>query len=410
MTPASEPLPRPAAPGYALLDAWRGIAALMVVVFHATATLRAQTTFDPRSAAGVCVLVLDQLWLGVQVFFVISGYCIAATADSVRRKPASVKTFAMRRFMRIYPTFIVWAIAMLVVISLMQHLMPDASFWRTKNKFIPLADFRWFDWIGNFTLTNTWLPRIFGSDVVYSLVEVSWTLCYEVQFYFVCGVLLAFFPRRFFAAAGMLTIVLAALFVVDPAHGTRFPPRTTFLDVHWLQFAMGIGVYHVVNYRSWRWQSGFAACLAALGAVCWSVRAGVLDDSFRNEAMIADYYEKYLLGLTCCSWFAALLVPLKAFDGRLAAARWLAPLTYCGVISYSLYLVHWPFCKVISIVCWNLGLRTLPATLAVTTSVCAIVSLIAAIVYFRLVERRFIGTRSPRQMIAVTPLAEPLPT
>ena len=50
---------------------------------------------------------LRMMYLGVPIFFVISGYCIAASADSSRRKGDSPWTFLKRRFWRIYPPY--WA-------------------------------------------------------------------------------------------------------------------------------------------------------------------------------------------------------------------------------------------------------------------------------------------------------------
>ncbi|HXN41580.1 MAG TPA: hypothetical protein VN918_07325, partial [Myxococcaceae bacterium] len=58
-----QPYPR----RYASLDAWRGIASLLVLVWHRY-WLRTPIT--------------NGFWLGVQLFFVISGYCIAAAVDN----------------------------------------------------------------------------------------------------------------------------------------------------------------------------------------------------------------------------------------------------------------------------------------------------------------------------------------
>jgi len=393
----------------------------MVVVYHASATYRGQVAHDGRSFADLAVTLLDQLWLGVQIFFVISGYCIAATADSARRKPAPVTTFATRRVMRIYPTFIVWALLMATAIAAAQHFAPDAEFWGRKSRFVRLSDFGWLDWFSNLTLTHTWLPKAvnyfsgIALDVgetperAHTLTEVSWTLCYEVQFYLACGLLLALFPRRFFSAAAGLTAAVALLFVLDPSHGARFPPRATFLDVRWLEFAMGIGVYWFLNYASVRAQGTYALSLFAASIMCWLIRAQ--SPSYEGlppaQRFLIEQTDKYLLELTCCAAFAGVLVLLKSRDKALSAERWCMPLVWCGVFSYSLYLVHWPFCKLISALAWSLGLHSLPATLGITVPVCTIASLVSAWIYFRLVERRFINTHSQRHTVGAMPLVEP---
>src|SRR5262249_34134627 len=72
----------PRCPRYQSLDAWRGVACLMVVVYHATII-----THDtrPQSSSGLAHNIITQAHLlnaGVPMFFVISGYCISAAADS----------------------------------------------------------------------------------------------------------------------------------------------------------------------------------------------------------------------------------------------------------------------------------------------------------------------------------------
>lgn len=383
-------LPVPLAPGYAALDAWRGIAALMVVVFHATATYRGHVDPPVGSLADVCWQSLDLLWLGVQLFFVISGYCIAAAVDAARRKPAPVGTFAARRLKRIYPTFVVWLALMALALGVVGWIFPEASFWSKKSRFLHPSEMSWFDWLTNLTLTHTWLPGLIGAQSV-SVTEVSWTLCYEVQFYFVCGALLALAPRFFFPFAASVTLLLAILFLADSATGQSHRFRGSFLDGRWLQFAMGIGVYYVLNYGRSRAQWTFAAFLAGIAVVSWIAHS--------NLTVESSIVHKNLLELSFCGMFGAALVALKSCDGRVRNTRPLSPLMKCGKISYSLYLVHWPFCKVVSTVLWGAGVQSLTATLCVTTPICVAVSLGAAALYFQLVERRFIHGVSERATV-----------
>src|SRR5579871_1551493 len=77
---------------YQSLDLWRGVACLMVVVFHSSFYL-------PPNA------IIERLWMGVPMFFVISGYCISATADKERRSARGVRSYFWRRFRRIFPPY-----------------------------------------------------------------------------------------------------------------------------------------------------------------------------------------------------------------------------------------------------------------------------------------------------------------
>src|SRR5216683_2392133 len=93
---------KPRAPRYQTLDHWRGLACVMIVLFHASIYLVASETLQSR-VANFVVWAIHGLGWGVPIFFVISGYCIAATVDSSRRKANPVRKFFVRRFRRIYP-------------------------------------------------------------------------------------------------------------------------------------------------------------------------------------------------------------------------------------------------------------------------------------------------------------------
>jgi len=71
---------------YDLIDGWRGLAALALCIHHVTT-----------------------VWIGghaVMVFFVISGYCIAASADACQRKGWAFREFMWQRVQRIYPPYL----------------------------------------------------------------------------------------------------------------------------------------------------------------------------------------------------------------------------------------------------------------------------------------------------------------
>ncbi|MGC4003980.1 MAG: acyltransferase family protein [Pirellulales bacterium] len=73
---------------YVALDLCRGIACLMVVVMHSTHYLTPVSAATWAEAGGFGAVVREVChrgWLGVPIFFVISGYCIAASAESTRR-------------------------------------------------------------------------------------------------------------------------------------------------------------------------------------------------------------------------------------------------------------------------------------------------------------------------------------
>ena len=90
-----------------VIDVCRGAAALWVVCVH--------HTYSPAFVEQLPRVhqFLKAGFLGVPMFFVVSGYCIAASADGCVRKRESTGGFLRRRFLRIYPPF--WASLLVVV-------------------------------------------------------------------------------------------------------------------------------------------------------------------------------------------------------------------------------------------------------------------------------------------------------
>jgi peptidoglycan/LPS O-acetylase OafA/YrhL len=93
------------------LDAWRGLACLMIVALHASFYVRfdglPETTRVEYPIGSRLLWAVSRMGIGVQLFFVISGYCIAATADNARQSRLGVPQYFIRRVRRIFPPY--WA-------------------------------------------------------------------------------------------------------------------------------------------------------------------------------------------------------------------------------------------------------------------------------------------------------------
>src|SRR5258707_14126470 len=91
---------------YLTLDILRGVAALWVFTYH--------FPFYTAESVNPTLLKFFHLGhLGVPMFFVISGYCLMASARTVRRRNETVTSFLFRRMLRIYPPF--WCSVLVVV-------------------------------------------------------------------------------------------------------------------------------------------------------------------------------------------------------------------------------------------------------------------------------------------------------
>ncbi len=213
--PSPEPTCWPAR--YEMLDAWRGLAAVAVVLHHL--------------GVGHAVNVGHN---AVAVFFVISGYCVTAAAQNCLRKGVGFGRYMARRLRRIYPPYV-----LALLFFLATRLVKSGA---------GLGDTPWGGvayWIQNFTLTQ-WLslvgaPASFAADNPTLAVAAFWSLNYEEQFYLVLGLLLLLARQR---GAGAVLDGLVGLLVAGFAWNVLLPARSygLFLE-YWVLFGSGGLVY-----------------------------------------------------------------------------------------------------------------------------------------------------------------------
>jgi peptidoglycan/LPS O-acetylase OafA/YrhL len=363
---------------YNSLDLWRGAACLMLLLFHAT--FYSEQTFrvsDPSTwtLAGLPLNLMRKLWVGVPIFFVISGYCIAASIDSLRRRPHSLWDYFLRRVRRIYPPL--WIAGLLAAVfcaAVSQIPIVKASCLQLPD----LATFSLLTWFGNFSATEAWLPNFGGGEPEY-LMHNTWTLCYEEQFYLIAGILLACASRRFFTATAVIT---AGVFAVR--HGLRLVGITQhgfFWDGHWIMFATGILVYHALHYQTARLRRRTVAVL--MGGMLF----GAVDRLF-----VGDEIEKHLseyVFIAC--GFGLVLIWLRRWDDAICRHWSVAPLRWSGERSYSIYLTHYPLVVVVSSLLAAAGLTSDLSVATIVVPVCFALSLPVAWLFHRTVERRFVN-------------------
>ena len=372
----------PRSPRYLSLDHARGVACLLVVLFHSSsvAFLSAEQSgtlgTDPL---GDLLLRITRIgWIGVPFFFVISGYAISATADVFRRRAGGAGSYFKRRFRRIYPPY--WAMIVLqiaIVFAVDVVLRPGLL----TGSIAPIErpwTFEPGQWLGNLTLTETWrataLPLRSPTDFI---IGQAWTLCYEEQFYLVTGLTVLLAPARLFRVTSVVTIAAALIAILAPMAGIR--TRGFFFDGYWLAFASGILVYWQVNY-------GSRATIARTWALLF---AGVA-----FAAIVLNGRAELDRDVAAAMLFAMSLLALHRFDGRIAASPLVRPLAFAGTICYSLYLSHAVIVRPISQVLYDAGLRGSIATLAVVLPVCLVAAIAVGWGFHVVIERHFLNRPS----------------
>ncbi len=305
---------------YHMLDSWRGLACLMIVIHHAGYALLKSDVGDSwlRWSAWYGV---RRMSLGVPLFFVISGYCIAASAESSVRRNESPWVFLKKRAWRIYPPYWLALAGFMLILGLLDVAGYSRLFQHGRGVEL---DAPWsldgFQWLGNLTLTETWRPHLLGSDRnVYT--GVAWSLCFEEQFYFLCFLALCVFPGRMTHFLLGTTAAVAAVRIyawwVDGLEGLS----GSFLLL-WHEFAVGLAVY----YRLTR---------AGRPRVNRLIEAGLL--ALLVTGLAADGRET-----AAAAAFGLLLIALKRWDTRVHEARWLMPFRESGRRCYAIYLAHLP--------------------------------------------------------------------
>lgn len=323
---------------YRTLDAWRGVAALSVLLFHCSNVVVAPE--------GILGRALNAGWAGVFIFFPISGYCILAAINAPRN--GSVASFLTRRWRRIFPPY--WAsLALASAIALLA--LPFNHGTIHDVALTPGA------WLSIGTLTQGFTSYRGAINPVY------WSLCYEEQFYLLMAAsLLMRAERRVFLLIAVTTI--SAAYVGLPLD-RRLPGL--FLD-YWPCFVSGAAVYLWLHHKEQRVWAGTIALLVA----------GI-------AAQTGDP------GLIISAGSAAAFVLLAPCDNALASTRLGRRLIALGAMSYSLYLIHVPIGgRVVNL----LRRSELPVMMIVLAA--ALASVAAGYLFFRVVEQRWRLSAAPR--------------
>lgn len=374
--------PRPASVRYQSFDIWRGIACLMLAGYHSTFYADHLWQMHDRStwsAGSWAIKLIGWLWVGVPMFFVISGYCIAASIDSLRRKPHSLRSYVVRRIRRIYPPLWIMlgiAVCFTLVFSAIESVESACE------QLPKLSEFPLASWIGNLTASESWLHRLAGSENTSYLMPNTWTLCYEEQFYLVTGLILAASATRFFTLTAVVTATTFAVRHICRYHGIEL--HGFFFDGHWLMFASGILVYHSLSYgtRRGRW--------AACGTLALFAVYAFLDRRTQPEGF-QRHLDEYLF---ISSLFGIALIVFRRLDRPIAELRCLQPLAACGRMSYSVYLTHYLLVVVVSSLFAASGFRADADVAMLVVPTCLLLSIPPAIVFHRTVEKRFMNAPS----------------
>jgi peptidoglycan/LPS O-acetylase OafA/YrhL len=292
---------------FAFIDGLRAVAAVAVMLFHffnhwVSPIHGALAAILPRGTQ----FILEHGDLGVEVFFVLSGFVIAHSLFGKAVTPKYAGTFVLRRSLRLDPPY--WTV-IAISLALPCLMFPKMS----QNLFTTFGGTAGVA-VNMFYLPDLlWQPRIVG---------VAWTLCIEVQFY------------------------LAFLFLLLVLHGLRAMMRDRN---HWIPAAVAGTIFTLLlSYSVYRWFSmgrndfGGRWFMFFTGVLSYWTLAGRIDRRIFLGYIgaiigLAILFREPRAGMVLLT---TLIICASAPMGGLQS--WLSGwvFQYFGRISYSLYLVH----------------------------------------------------------------------
>jgi peptidoglycan/LPS O-acetylase OafA/YrhL len=281
-------------------------------------------------------------WIGVDLFFVLSGYLITGILiDSVGR-PHYYRNFVVRRSLRIFPLYY----ACLVLYGVLTYY-PGWADW--KDFLGPRGGWWYAAYLGNIrvSLDGQW-PSI-------GLLTPLWSLQVEEQFYFTFPLLVVLTTRRtlkFVLAASVVAALALRVFVVLARPGNLLPAYT-LMPCRMDSLAMG-GLIALASRESATWlKSRAVAWITALSAVVFVVDFLSSQGSLWTPSMRTLGYSA--LDLT----FAGLLVML--IYRRQPVLLWLFRLRFLvwlGTISYGVYMLHIPAAVIVRRIAPQVGISS----------------------------------------------------
>jgi peptidoglycan/LPS O-acetylase OafA/YrhL len=358
------------------IDALRGAAAIGVVLYHLVGpTPDAATTGLPWWLARPLLSIFSFGYVGVFLFFVISGFCIhlRRTKSRVESKETRIDfiEFWKRRVRRLYPPYLIALAVYLISTAFTTHVKITALY------------------VWDVVLHLLMLHNL-DHRTVYSINGVFWTLAIEEQLYLAYFGLL-FLRRRF---GWIFTLICCAAVRAAWMFGAAFLLERFKIEIpfgesaaaHWLTWALGAisveAAFGLIQLPEWCRRLR-VACLGLLAAVGITLALNVVGGNY-HDLLFFLLHPVWGFGFFVLLNWAVLAERRRRLLG---ATSWsVSVLAAVGLFSYSLYLTH----ELVIMSSWRLYYLPLPE-LMIRALITLPLTICFARLFFLLCEKPFLS-------------------
>jgi peptidoglycan/LPS O-acetylase OafA/YrhL len=294
---------------FTVLDSWRGVCAMIVVVYHFTA--KSHLLFLPFFRNG---------WIFVDFFFVLSGFVITHAYQHHLKSPNELLAFAIRRFGRIWPLHAAMLVPFLLTESL-KLLLTAKGFSADRAPFTGEMSIPGL-------VANIFLVQSMGVLTYPSWNIPSWSISVEYWTYIVFAIAVfatARAERPRFWNALLLTVIIAFSFIVMIVYAKTLHTNLTFGIFRCL---LGFIGGHFA-YQLWRRLSGLR------GSTTIELLAVLL------VLLFVIYLANGLFSFLAPVVFGGAVIVFAHERGALSHLMRTRFFAMLGKLSYSIYMTHW---------------------------------------------------------------------
>lgn len=321
------------------LDGIRGLAILLVLVHHYVATV------DHGQLAPVAQAIVSMsafTFVGVDIFFVLSGFLIGGIILRNGHEEGFLKRFYVRRAARLLPVYLL-VVALYAIASpyLLSAPTPGGDY-LVKGSGDALPLWTYLTYLQNVAMASSgqwggiWLAA-------------TWSLSVEEQFYLFAPVLLLVVPRRHLAAvliglALLSPVIRIALIVITE----NWVASYVLLPARW--DSLIVGILGALAFQSVEGRTWMAQRSAVLRGAFFVLGAAML--LMMVCGLPAKHPIMITLGLSVVALFGLSLIAVALTEPGSVVARAMRnrQLVWLGGISYGVYLIHHPM---LSLVRWS---------------------------------------------------------